>query len=162
MHAVLVEELLSRIGNSAGWGYRTSGQYSAEATALASLAAWQRLDAPARTAILDYWKSHQLPDGGWSSIAPSSSGGNWPTAIIANTLTQVAPKHPCLPKALRSLVSAEPGEAFWLCRLKFRTADTNVRFDPSKYGWAGFQTASAGSSRRLERSSLWNAGGAWD
>ena len=27
------------------------------------------------------------------------------------------------------------GEAFWLWRLKFRTTDTNVRFDPSKYGW---------------------------
>ena len=76
-----------------------------------------------------------MPDGGWSSIAPLSSGGNWPTAIIANALAQVAPKHPCLPKALRSLVSAEPGEAFWLWRLKFRTTDTQVRFDPSKYGW---------------------------
>jgi hypothetical protein len=65
-----------------------------------------------------------------------SSAGNWPTAIIANTLAQVAPKHPSLPKALRSLVSAEPGEAFWLWRLKFRTTDTQVRFDPSKYGWS--------------------------
>jgi hypothetical protein len=133
--AVLVDQLLSRRGSSGGWGYRTDGQYSAEATALANLAAWQRLDSPGRTAILDYWKIHQLPDGGWSPIAPPSSGGNWPTAIIANTLAQVAPKHPCLPKALRSLVAAEPGEAFWLWRLKFRTTDTNVRFDPSKYGW---------------------------
>jgi hypothetical protein len=137
IHAVLIEQLLSRRGNSAGWGHhRGSGQYSAEATALATLAGWQRLDAPARTAILDYWKSHQLPDGGWSSIAPLSCGGNWPTAIIANTLAQIAPKHPSLPKALRSLVSAEPGEAFWLWRLKFRTTDTQVRFDPSKYGWS--------------------------
>jgi hypothetical protein len=135
IHAVLVEELLSRRGNTGGWGYRTSGQYSAEATALATLAGWQQLDASARTSILDYWKNHQLPDGGWSSIAPLSSGGNWPTAIIANTLAQVAPKHPCLIKALRSLVGATPGEAFWLWRLKFRTTDTQVRFDPSKYGW---------------------------
>src|SRR5215472_16077357 len=118
---LLVDELLFRRGNTGGWGYRTSGQYSAEATALATLAVWQRVDAPARMAILDYWKSHQLPDGGWSSIAPLSSGGNWPTAIIANTLAQVAPNHPCLPKTLRSLVSAEPGEAFRLWRLKFRT-----------------------------------------
>jgi hypothetical protein len=89
IHAVLVEELLSRSGNSAGWRHhRGSGQYSAEATALATLAGWQRLDAPARTAILDYWKSHQLLDGGWSSMAPLSSAGNWPTAIIANTLAQ--------------------------------------------------------------------------
>ena len=137
IHAFLVEELLSRRGNSAGWGHhRGGGQYSAEATAFATLAVWERLDAPARTAILDYWKSHQLPDGGWSSIAPLRSAGNWPTAIIANTLAQVAPKHPCLPKVLRSLVSAKPGEAFWLWRLKFRTIDTQVRFDPSKYGWS--------------------------
>jgi hypothetical protein len=102
---------------------------------LGALAGWQQLDAPARTSILDYWKTHQLPDGRWSSIAPSSSAGNWPTAIIANTLAQVAPNHPCLPKALQSLVAATPGEAFWLWRLKFRTTDTQVRFDPSKYGW---------------------------
>jgi hypothetical protein len=76
-----------------------------------------------------------LRDGSWPSITPLSSGGNWPTAIIANVLAQVAPRHPCLPKALRNLVAAEPGEAFWLWRLKFRTTDTNVRFDPSKYGW---------------------------
>jgi hypothetical protein len=99
------------------------------------LACWQQLDASARTSILDYWQSHQLPDGGWSSTAPLSSAGNWPTAIIANTLAQVAHRHPCSPKALRSLVSAEPGEAFWLWRLKFRTTDTQVRFKPSKYGW---------------------------
>src|SRR5215471_455405 len=68
-------------------------------------------------------------------MAPLSSAGNWPTVIIANTLAQVAPKHPCLPKALKSLLSAEPGETFWLWRLKFRTTDTQVRFDPSKYGW---------------------------
>src|SRR5215469_15941342 len=135
IHAVLVDQLLSRRGSSGGWGYRTGGQYSAEATALATLAVWQRLDAPARATILDHWKSHQLPGGGWSSIAPPSSGGNWPTAIIANTLAQVAPNHPSLLKALRNLVSAEPGEAFWLWRLKFRTTDTKVRFDPSKYGW---------------------------
>src|SRR5215469_4202199 len=135
IHAVLVDQLLSRRGSSGGWGYRTGGQYSAEATALATLAVWQRLDAPARATILDHWKSHQLPGGGWSSIAPPSSGGNWPTAIIANTLAQVAPNHPSLLKALRNLVSAEPGEAFWLWRLKFRTTDTQVRFDPAKYGW---------------------------
>jgi hypothetical protein len=135
IHAVLVDQLLSRRAAAGGWGYRSSGQHSAEATAFSALAGWQQLDAPARTSILDYWKTHQLPDGGWSSIAPSRSAGNWPTAIIANTLAQVAPKHPCLPKALRSLVAATPGEAFWLWRLKFRTTDTQVRFDPSKYGW---------------------------
>jgi hypothetical protein len=74
---------LSRRGNSVGWGHHRSGQYSAETTALATLASWRQLDAPARTSILDYWKSHQFPDGGWSSIAPLSSRGNWPTAIIA-------------------------------------------------------------------------------
>jgi hypothetical protein len=68
-------------------------------------------------------------------MVPSSSAGNWPTATIANTLAQVAPKHPSLPSALRSLVAARPSEAFWLWRLKFRTTDTHVRFDPTKYGW---------------------------
>jgi hypothetical protein len=96
---------------------------------------WQQLDASAKRSILDYWKTCQLPDGSWSSMAPSSLAGNWPTAIRANTLAQVAPEHPSLPKALRSLVAARPGEAFCFWRLKFRTTDTQVRFDPTKYGW---------------------------
>src|SRR5262249_51970821 len=133
---LLVDELLSRRGSTGGWAYHNRGQDSTEATALATLACWHQLDASARSSILDYWKTNQLPDGGWSSIAPLSSGGNWPTAIIANALAQVTPKHPCLPKALQSLAAAEPGEAFWLWRLKFRTTDTQVRFDPSKYGWS--------------------------
>jgi hypothetical protein len=41
-----------------------------------------------------------------------------------------------LPKALRNLGAATPGEAFWLWRLKLRTTDTQVCFDPSKYGWS--------------------------
>ena len=135
IHAILSRNCCQGEATAQGGDIIAVAANSAEATALATLAGWQWLDAPARTAILDYWKSHQLPDGGWSSIAPLSSAGNWPTAIIANTLAHVAPSHPCLPKALRSLVSAEPGEAFWLWRLKFRTTDTNVRFDPSKYGW---------------------------
>ena len=105
IHAVLVDQLLSRRGSVGGWGYRSGGQYSAEATALATLAGWHQLDTSTRTSILDYWKNHQLPDGGWSSIGPLSSGGKWPTAIIANTLAQVAPRHPCLRKALQSPLS---------------------------------------------------------
>ena len=157
IRAGLVDKLLSRRGNAGAWGYRSSGQYSAEATALAALAGWSQLDASARTSILDCWKNHQLPDGGWSSIAPSRSGGNWPTAIIANTLAQVAPNHLCLPRALRRLVAAEPGEAFWLWRLKFRTTDTQVRFDPSKYGWGWISDSvswvipTAGAILALER-----------
>ena len=135
IHAVLVDELLPRRGNTGGWGYRSGGKYSAEATALATLVGWQQLDASAKRSILDYWKTCQLPDGSWSSMAPSSLAGNWPTAIRANTLAQVAPEHPSLPKALRSLVAARPGEAFCFWRLKFRTTDTQVRFDPTKYGW---------------------------
>jgi hypothetical protein len=54
-------------------------------------------------------------------------------------------------------VAAEPGEAFWLWRLKFRTTDTQVRFDPSKYGWGWISDSvswvipTAGAILALER-----------
>ena len=151
-HAVLVEELLSRKGNSAGWGHhRGSGQYSAEATALATLAGWQQLDLSARTSILDYWKTDQLPDGGWSSIAPSSSTGNWPTAIIANTLAQVAPRHPCLPPALRRLCQPSPARPSGSGVSNFEQPIRKFASIPPNMVGAGCRTASAGSFRRLEQ-----------
>lgn len=133
--SALVHTLVWRKNTEDGWGYSTRARYSAEATALAVLACWKDLDSTERRSILNTLKQRQLPDGGWPSISPLDWAGNWATAIAANTLLHVAPEHPSLPHALRSLVAATPGESFWLWRLKFRTTDTKVRFDPSQFGW---------------------------
>ena len=131
----LIRDLVSRKLNDGIWGYNALGQFSAEATAFATLACWHSLDSTARDSILGSLKKRQSPSGSWPSIAASSSAGNWATAVTAYTLALVAPAHSSLGPSLRNLVSATPGEAFWLWRLKFWTVDTRVRFDPSKFGW---------------------------
>ena len=47
---------------------------------------------------------------------------------------ELSPRASALQSATKALAhSTTP--AFWLWRLKFRTIDTHVRFDPNKYGW---------------------------
>ena len=133
--SLLIRALLRRKQNEGVWGYNARGQFSAEATAFATLACWHSLDSTARDSIVDSLKKRQLPGGSWPSVAGSSSAGNWATAVTAYALALVAPAHSSLGPSLQNLVSATPGEAFWLWRLKFQTVDTRVRFDPSKFGW---------------------------
>ena len=135
----LVQLLLSRAlrGERSldSWGYWEGLQYSAEATALASLACWEYMCDHSRKAILEGFRRRQVADGRWAPVSPVDSPANWPTALIASTVLQVDPQYPSLPLALSSLVAATPQEASWLWRMKFRFADRNVRFEPSKYGW---------------------------
>lgn len=135
----LVQLLLSRAlpgeRPADSWGYCGGRQYSAEATALASLACWEYMCNESRKAILEGFRRRQLADGRWAPVSAVCSPANWPTALITSTVLQVNPQYPSLPLALSSLVAATPQEASWLWRMKFRVADRNVRFEPSKYGW---------------------------
>jgi hypothetical protein len=117
------------------WNFQGGRQCSAEATALASLACWDCMPNLSRRAILEGFGRRQLANGHWAPVSPVGSPANWPTALIASTLLQIHPQHSSLPLALSSLVAATPQEASWFWRMKFRVADRNVRFDPSKYGW---------------------------
>ena len=77
---------------------------------------------------------------------------------MRTTERQIPPQHPGLLTALRSLVAAEPGEAFWLWRLKFRTTDTNVRFDPSKYADSPKSDCAVSLQRLLDQNRLGDDG----
>jgi hypothetical protein len=79
---------------------------------------------------------HQRADGSWPSAGPDSEPSVWSTILAVNTLISIAPRHDALQRGVKSILEAKPQESFWLCRLKFRIADTHVRFDPRKYGWA--------------------------
>ena len=50
-------------------------------------------------------------------------------------MIELSPTHRALRLGIHALLHANPQEAHWLYRLKFRTIDTRVRFDPAKYGW---------------------------
>ena len=58
-------------------------------------------------------------------------------AIAVNTLMILGAAPATFAGALDSLVHCRPLEASWMVRLKFRLSDRQVRFDPTKYGWAG-------------------------
>ena len=60
----------------------------------------------------------------------------WASAIAVNTLMTLGAAPETFAGALDSLVNCRPLEASWLVRLKFRISDRQVRFDPTKYGWA--------------------------
>ena len=56
--------------------------------------------------------------------------------MAVNTLMILGAAPETFAGALDSLVNCRPLEASWLVRLKFRLSDRQVRFDPTKYGWA--------------------------
>jgi hypothetical protein len=116
------------------WGY-SSSQFSTETTCLALLALG---DVVGRKAFADYIRglmSRQRETGFWPAVDLGGADSIWATAIGANTLNNLLPRADAVRRALRALLTAEPQEAFWLWRLKFRTTDNHVQFDPNKYGW---------------------------
>ncbi|MBV9084611.1 MAG: hypothetical protein JOZ62_18200 [Acidobacteriaceae bacterium] len=130
----LQQHLASRESESGGWGY-ASNQFSAESSSLALLAL--QPDDPALPGVrIESLTRKQLGDGCWPSADPGSPPGNWATALAVNALLHLSPEHPASRSGLQSLVDAKPQEASCLWRLKFRTMDTHVRFDPAKYGWS--------------------------
>ncbi len=116
------------------WAY-SGDQVAAEPTCFALLALSSSLD---RTTISDYVRTlvnYQLRDGFWPAGDSRSTVSLWATAVSVNTLIELSPDNACVRSGLKALLDAKPQEAFWLWRLKFRTADTHVRLDPGKYGW---------------------------
>jgi hypothetical protein len=115
-------------------GY-TAVQFAAEPTCFALLALRSELhnarhDDPFRALM-----SYQRPDGFWPAVDRGSGRGVWATAVAVNTLFELSPGERALRLGIQALLNANPQEAHWLYRLKFRTVDTHVRFDPTKYGW---------------------------
>jgi hypothetical protein len=116
------------------WAY-SGDQVSAEPTCFALLALSSSLD---RTTIADDVRrlaNYQLRGGFWPAGDSRGPVSLWATAVAVNTLIELSPDDACVRSGLKAMLDAKPQEAHWLWRLKFRTTDTHVRFDPGKYGW---------------------------
>jgi len=55
--------------------------------------------------------------------------------MAVNTLMILGADPETFAASLRALVQWRPLEASWLVRLRFRSSDRQVQFDPAKYGW---------------------------
>jgi len=131
LHSRLRRILLERSLNTGGWSYLADGQQSAtEPTALATLAHCGRPEDLART---------QNVDGSWPSVHPEAGAelpGGWSTSLAAIALLRTSPADPRIPRALQWLCNSRGIESHWLWRWKFKVADTQVAFNPDKYGWS--------------------------
>jgi hypothetical protein len=115
-------------------GY-TRPQFAAEPACFALLALRSELhsgtyDDPVRALM-----RNQRPDGFWPAVDQDSGPGVWATAVAVNALIELSPGDQAVRSGIHALVNANPQEAHWLYRLKFRLIDTHVRFDPNKFGW---------------------------
>jgi hypothetical protein len=110
-------------------------EFFVEPTCFALLALARILN---RTALDDYVGNllqYQRPDGLWSISDRQSPASVWATVVAINALQNLSPDSRAIRPALKALLHAGPQESFWLWRLKLRTVDIHVRFDPRKYGW---------------------------
>ena len=78
----------------------------------------------------------QSRTGSWAAVA----GGPPNTYLTALSLLTLRRSHDpqalqACARSLKWLQDCHPVESHWLWKWKFRLADRQVRFDPSKYGW---------------------------
>jgi hypothetical protein len=123
--------VIERALETGGWPYSMRGlQRATEPTALAILACSNRADILART---------QNADGGW---APVYLGGatrlpsGWSTSLATIAQLWADPAESGVPRALQWLCADRGIESHWLWRWKFKLADTQVAFNPDKFGWS--------------------------
>jgi len=122
---------MERALEAGGWPYSMgSHQCATEPTALAILAGSSRHDVLAQT---------QKADGGWAPIHPGAGAeltSGWATSLATIALLRKCPSDPALQRALRWLCGSRGVESHWLWRWKFKLADTQVSFNPDKFGWS--------------------------
>lgn len=113
-----------------GWPFSVaSSQMALEPTCLALLAL--RPDTCISAKILI---DSQRPYGGWASFAgDDQSSGLTGLALLA--LNKFGIAHHARRRAVCWLLQTRGKETSWPWNWKFRTRDTHVRFDPSRFGW---------------------------
>ena len=80
----------------------------------------------------------QNPDGSWAPLHPEASScwpASWATSLAVLALLRTKPDARGIQRAVEWLCSSRGIESHWLWRWKFKTVDTQVRFDPDKFGW---------------------------
>jgi squalene cyclase len=124
---VLAKVLAQRQLPAGGWSYLGSPQTSLETTSLAVMALASESWAAVSSGIAQLL-CLQRRDGGWPALQ-SDREGSWTTALALCTLTAVNEISEARERALNWLLAEQGKEGHWLWRLKFKTADRNVRFD---------------------------------
>lgn len=134
---LLAELGYRRLPHPGGWGH-CGKQFGTEPTSLALLALHSSSSCPAvPRQELELLLGCQRPNGIWPAVGNGTAGVSfWSSAVAVNTLMILGVAPETFAGALDSLVHCRPLEASWLVRLKFRLSDRQVRFDPTKYGWA--------------------------
>ena len=100
-----------------------------EPTCLALMAL--RLDQYANVQVL---LNDQRPDGSWGAFGDDDEASGL-TGLALLALNTMGRFPGAATRAVSWLIDTKGREANWLWKWKFRTTDTNVQFDPDKYGW---------------------------
>ena len=134
---LLAELRYRRLPRPGGWSH-CGAQFGTEPTSLALLALHSSSSASTvPRQELEPLLACQRPNGLWPAVGNGTAGVSfWASAMAVNTLMILGAAPETFAGALDSLVHCRPLEASWLVRLKFRLSDRQVRFDPTKYGWA--------------------------
>ena len=117
-----------------GWGFQ-GAQIATEPTCLAVLAllATSRLQSDRG---LRFIKERQNSDGSWAALADDDRSGCWVTSLALLALASAREQSREAKNAMIWLLGDLPREAHWLWRWRFRTIDSNVSFNPAKFGWS--------------------------
>ena len=134
---LLAELRYRRLPRPGGWSH-CGAQFGTEPTSLALLALYSSSSASTVTREeLEPLLACQRPNGLWPAVGDGAAGVSfWASAMAVNTLMILGAAPETFAASLDALVHCRPLEASWLVRLKFRLSDRQVRFDPTKYGWA--------------------------
>jgi hypothetical protein len=134
---LLAELRYRRLPRPGGWSHY-GAQFGTEPTSLALLALHSSSSAvTVPRQELGPLLACQRPNGLWPAVGNETAGVSfWASAVAVNTLMILGAAPETFAGALDSLVNCRPLEASWLVRLTFRLSDRQVRFDPTKYGWA--------------------------
>ena len=134
---LLAELRYRRLPRPGGWSH-CGAQFGTEPTSLALLALHSSSSASTvPRQELEPLLACQRPNGLWPAVGDGAAGVSfWASAMAVNTLMILGAAPETFAASLDSLVHCRPLEASWLVRLKFRLSDRQVRFDPTKYGWA--------------------------
>lgn len=134
---LLAELRYRRLPRLGGWSH-CGEQFGTESTSLALLALHSSSSASTVTRKeLEPLLAFQRQNGLWPAVGNGTAGVSfWASAMAVNVLMTLGAAPETFAGALDNLINCRPLEASWLVRLKFRLSDRQVRFDPTKYGWA--------------------------
>jgi hypothetical protein len=124
-------ELAGRRLQSGGWSSLAQGlQTALEPTCLALLA----LSFQAGPHTLEPLLRLERRDGSWRAFEGDEEGSGL-TSLALLTLNLLGARRDSQHRAVDWLLSTRGREASWPWSWKFRSRDTQARFDPAKFGW---------------------------